>query len=99
MSNEKIMKVQRSTLAIALSLIAVVSIGSLRGETKETPSAQRCSNIAWRMIPANCLDGGAAISRTVRMVGEDVDAFDAEANAEDQGQQADVRVPFAADFN
>ena len=49
------------------------------------------------MIPANCLDGGKG--RDVRLVGADVDAFDAEADAEAQEEREDMQIRFAADFN
>jgi len=95
------MKVQIGALAIAfaLSVIVIVLGGALRGETKETSREQPCSKFAWPMIPARCLEGDAAKGRTVRMVGADVDAFDAEADAEDRGQQAYRQVRFASDFN
>ena len=95
------MKVQIGAPVIAFALVAagIVSISAFRGETKETSRKQPCSAIAWPMIPAHCLEGGAATGRTVRMVGADVNAFDAEADAEDQEQRADMQVRFAADFD
>ena len=41
------------------------------------------------MIPAECLEGFVQ-GRQVRMVGADVEAFDAEAAAEEQEEQADI---------
>ena len=49
------------------------------------------------MIPAGCLKGGSG--REVRMIGADVDAFDAEEDAEAQDDQADAAIDFASDFN
>jgi hypothetical protein len=88
-----------SAVAFGLALLVVAFGGALRGETKETAREQPCSTIAWPMIPAKCLEGDDAKGRTVRMVGADVDAFDAETDAEDQEQQADMQARFAADFN
>ena len=95
------MKVQIGAPAFAfvLSAVLVVFVGALRGETKETSGEQSCATSAWPMIPANCLEGDVAKGRTVRMVGADVEAFDAESDAENQQQQADMQVRFAADFN
>ena len=50
------------------------------------------------MIPSECLEGSTH-PRQVRIAGADVEAFDAEADAEDQEEQADMELRFAADFN
>jgi hypothetical protein len=91
--------VRTALAAIAFVAIVAVAIAAapLRGETKETSNEQLCSTVAWPMIPANCLEGGA--TRTVRPIGADVDAFDAEDDAEADEALADMQVRFDADFN
>ena len=49
------------------------------------------------MIPANCMEG--SVTRSVRAVGADVDAFDAEEDAEAEEALADMQVRFDAAFN
>src|SRR5262245_36176967 len=97
------MKIGAPTIVATLSVLAVVFVAALSGkvaafsgEPRETRE-QHCSKQAWPMIPPECIDGG--VGRQVRMVGADVEAFDAEAAAEEQEQQADMRVRFAFDFN
>ena len=91
------MKAQFSAPVLAIAFaVAMVSIATLRGETKETSNEQICSTLSWPMIPTNCIEGGAL--HPVRFVGADVDAFDAEESAETQEALADMQVRFAADF-
>jgi len=89
------------TAIVAFALLATVAaaiIGAtLSSQGKESSSVQTCAGATWPMIPANCLDGGKG--REVRPVGADVDAFDAEADAEAQENRADIEMRFAADFN
>jgi hypothetical protein len=85
-------------LAIAFAL-AMVSAASLRGETRENSSAQICAMAAWPIIPAHCLDRSGHGARDIRLVGPDVDAFDAEENAEAADQRSEMIGRFAADFD
>lgn len=91
--------VRTALAAVAFVAIAAIAIAgaTLRGETKETSGEQICSTVAWPMIPTNCLEGSA--TRTVRAVGADVDAFDAEEDAEADEALADMQVRFDTDFN
>jgi hypothetical protein len=91
--------VRTALASVAFVAIAAIAIAgaTLSGETKETSNEQICSMVAWPMIPSNCLEGGA--TRSVRPIGEDVDAFDAEDDAEAEEAVADMQVRFDADFN
>ena len=84
-------------LAIAFAL-AMVSVASLRGETRESSTAQACASVAWPMIPGHCLDRDERGVRNIRVVGPDVDAFDVEESAEAVDQQSEMNDRFAADF-
>jgi hypothetical protein len=84
-------------LAIAFAL-AMVSAASLRGETKESSSAQIYAVATWPTIPAHCLDTSEHGEREVRLVGSDVDAFDLEETAETADQRSEMNGRFAADF-
>jgi hypothetical protein len=92
-------QVRTALLAFAFlaTTAAVITGATLRGESKESPEQQICASATWPMIPANCLEGGKG--RDVRPVGADVDAFDAEADAEAQEERGDMQIRFAADFN
>jgi len=93
-------KLRTALLAVAFSSIATVAIigATLRGETRESVAYEDvCASAAWPMIPADCLKGSNG--REVRLVGEDVVAYDAEDDAEAQEEQADAAVRFATDFN
>ena len=86
-------------IAFSVTVAAAITGATLRGETKESTVAivTDCAEAAWPMIPAGCLKGGDG--REVRMIGADVDAFDAEEDAEAQDDQADAAIDFATDFN
>jgi hypothetical protein len=91
-------RIATSSIACTLAVFAFIFAAALRGETRETSREQLCSSVAWPIIPANCLEGITG-GREVRMVGADVDAFDAEADAEEVEEQGDMHARFAADFN
>jgi hypothetical protein len=86
-------------VAFSVTVAAAITGATLRGETKESvvTAVTDCAEAAWPAIPAGCIKGGDG--REVRMIGADVDAFDAEEDAEAQDDQADAAIDFATDFN
>jgi hypothetical protein len=64
-------KIRPAFLALAFSATVAAAITglSLRGETREINIDQACSQVAWPMIPANCLEGGRGYD--VRVVSAD----------------------------
>jgi hypothetical protein len=81
-------------LAVLFAATASATITGLTvdGESHETSVAAICTSADWPMIPMDCLDGGS--DRSVRIVDADLQAAEAEADAEED----DLRFRFDAAF-
>jgi hypothetical protein len=76
----------------AATAAAAIAGAAVRGESRETPFAADCASAFWPMIPADCLDGGNGVA--VRVIDADLQAGEAEADAEED----DLKFRFEAAF-
>lgn len=89
-------RMSRSTLfavLFAATAAAAITGAAVRGESRETPLGADCASAFWPMIPADCLEGAGP--NEVRMIDADLQAAEAEADAE----QDDLRFRFEAAFS
>ena len=89
------LRISRSTLFASLfaaTAVAAITGAAVRGESRETPLEAICAAASWPVIPANCLAGVA--SQEIRLIDSDLEAAEAEADAE----QDDLKFRFEAAF-
>lgn len=76
----------------AATAAAAITGAAVRSESRDTPLEAICAAASWPMLPADCIEGG---DRAVRVIDADLQAAEAEADAEED----DLRFRFEAAFS